>query len=149
MSCQHPIFHVQSLEQAEDLYRRRLRRQPEDAVARRSLAWCLFVRAIHESGRESARAQATLAAAPETEEAPEHLLLESLRQALTVVHLSPNPGQRRDAEQIRTLVRLSGAARAVAQAEADLLHRLRAFADELVLANPSALGAPPRGSGTT
>jgi hypothetical protein len=128
MNLQRKTFDISTLKRVEEIYRKRLVEEPGDMVARLSLAWCLFMQALHQAGQESLLA--ALAEAGKGQEmpldeqaspAPDHdsseLLTECLKQTITVMQLSPNPQDRTDVERIQALVRLSGEEEALSEAE--------------------------------
>ena len=120
-------FEVESLERVERLYRSRLTTEPADMIARVSLAWCLFMQALHRAGQESMLREivAAGAAVEPGRGAPapacsgarsDDLLRDCLRQAIAVTQLSSAPEARDDVERLHTLVKLSGGDRALSEA---------------------------------
>lgn len=53
MSRPASVVEPEALSRAEAVYRQHLIHEPDDTVARLSLAWCLFMQALHQAGRES------------------------------------------------------------------------------------------------
>ena len=131
MGCESRVFKVDALWRVERMYRKRLTDEPGDMVARTSLAWCLFLQALHRAGEEDALVTLEGMMLPPTtldaggdpvpgedaERAAGHLLEECLRQAVTVLQLSPDPRDHVDVERLQALIRLSGGEAAIAESE--------------------------------
>lgn len=118
-SPQSPPIEIDALIQAESLYRHALLSEAADTAVRLRLAWCLFVQAVHEAGRESMLAAICLETdAAETlrtnsgkakNRSVEQLLKDCLRQSTMVGQLSNSPRERAEAEMLQSLVGLCGA----------------------------------------
>lgn len=128
MACEDRTLKVDALWRVERLYRQQLVAEPGDTMARVSLAWCLFMQALHRAGQEStAPMLLELPVPPDTgeldpdplarERDSAHLLQDCLRQTLAVLQLSPNPRDRTDVERLQALVKLSGGEALLADAE--------------------------------
>lgn len=129
MACEDRTLKVDALWRVERIYRKQLVEEPGDTVARVSLAWCLFMQALHRAGQEStapALLELPAAALDAVELEPDprarerdsaHLLQDCLRQTLAVLQLSPNPRDRTDVERLQALVKLSGGEALLADAE--------------------------------
>ncbi|MCC2669055.1 MAG: hypothetical protein K0Q72_1526 [Armatimonadetes bacterium] len=133
MALESRVFNVDALWRVERMYRQRLTDEPGDMVARVSLAWCLFLQALHRAGEENALtgidSALEEAGIPITEmlelgeddgeegRAADRLLEDCLRQTVTVLQLSPDPRDRTDVERLQALIRLSGGEAAIADAE--------------------------------
>lgn len=127
---------IENLLTVENRCRQQLGDNPIDMDARLSLAWCLFMQAVHEAGRE--------ARLPEEIEAPKngtangalngkaadtgdegarmahrpayHLLRDCLNQTVTILQLSPHLQDQREAQRLQSLANLSGNEQAVLEA---------------------------------
>lgn len=126
MACEDRALKVDALWRVERVYRKQLLDEPGDTVARISLAWCLFMQAIHRAGQESTVTpvlELAIPAEPSDEDSPVGdrdsavLLQDCLRQALAVLQLSPDPRDRSDVERLQALVKLSGGSELLADAE--------------------------------
>jgi hypothetical protein len=116
MNEPRPAIDIGSVQEAETLFRRKLRDTPDDLAARIWLAWYLLVHASHEAGAES-----VLTRLAEHSEQPgdlragrvpsdgaatvDGLLRDCLRQLFIVAQLSLSPQQRADAQHLKELVR--------------------------------------------
>src|SRR5688572_7910021 len=105
MNGEPGVIQTEPLAQAEAVYRRRLTNEPDDMAARVNLAWCLFMQALHEAGRESAMANGLQSGGTSMNSdprdghrvSPSHaVLLECLRQTNMVAHLSQSDQDHRD-----------------------------------------------------
>lgn len=123
---------MDALWRVERIYRKQLVEEPGNTVARVSLAWCLFMQALHRAGQESAVNSILELALPADQPTGEGqatdrdsavLLQDCLRQALAVLQLSPDPRDRLDVERLQALVKLSGGAEILADAE-EQAHRI-------------------------
>jgi hypothetical protein len=137
------VFDPDALQRLERRYRRHLAKKPEDMGARINLAWCLFMQALHQAGRES-----ILRTAREVDEGADsqrggrlsavlnadalQLLKACLQQMHTVQQLSLQARDRVDVEKLQALIRLSGGERAVAEAEQETLRALVTLAYEIL-----------------
>jgi len=144
MSERQPTLDVEALKRVEVIYRNRLEDEPGDMVARVSLAWCLFMRAFFQAGRESAVAVLTpqgKTADPQITHTVEsvldsnarQLLRECLRQTVTVMQLSPNPQDHLYVEKLQSLVRLSGHEDVVSEANDDAMRILTEITHEMLM----------------
>jgi hypothetical protein len=144
MSPEPSLLEVDSLKRVEHLYRTRLTSEPTDMIARVSLAWCLFMQALHRAGQESVLQQIVAAgetADPERRvsdgrEGSSDLLRDCLRQAIMVIQLSPDQGDREDVERLHALVKLSGGDRALSEASEEAARILTDMTRE-ILAQPA------------
>jgi hypothetical protein len=144
MECKSEIIEVEALRRVETLYRSRLLAEPGDMVARVSLAWCLFLQALHRAGEErmlhalvpgsenGAASASTPKRAANGHEDAETLVRDSLRQAVTVLQLSPDPRDRVDVERLQALITMSGGGQAVCDAEADAARILAEVSREIM-----------------
>jgi hypothetical protein len=123
---------MDALWRVERIYRKQLVEEPGNTVARVSLAWCLFMQALHRAGQESAVNSVLELTLPADSAANDGqssdrdsavLLQDCLRQALAVLQLSPDPRDRLDVERLQALVKLSGGAEILADAE-EQAHRI-------------------------
>lgn len=139
---------VESLAQAEAACRSRLAFEPTDLGARKKLAWCLFLQAIHQAGQET-----LLELVPEelcTEKpapagdvpaarAARELLRECLRQSIAIRQLSTDPQDVHEIDRLQGLVRLSGGEEALFEAEREARGILARVTQELVQRTPPRL----------
>jgi hypothetical protein len=123
---------MDALWRVERIYRKQLVEEPGNTVARVSLAWCLFMQALHRAGQESAVNSVLELALPadpgvsdghSADRDSAVLLQDCLRQALAVLQLSPDPRDHLDVERLQALVKLSGGAEILADAE-EQAHRI-------------------------
>jgi len=140
MSHALPVVEPEALSRAEAVYRQHLTHEPQDTVARLSLAWCLFMQALHQAGRESALGRVPVAPVPlpPPQESPSavdpearQFLLDCLRQTTAVVHLSQSAQDRRDVEKLRALVRLCNGDEVMSAAEAEAVRILDEITREI------------------
>ena len=135
MEPQHITFDPDILQHVEKTYRSRLSEDAGDTTARTYLAWCLFMQALHEAGKENALMTLLphdLPCAPvRLKSDVQQILKECLHQAFTVKQLSRRPQDRLEAETLETLIRLAGEGETVAEAEgetgrilSDLMHAI-------------------------
>jgi hypothetical protein len=136
-----------SLKLSERVFRERLEKEPDDMNARLSLAWCLFLQALHQAGRESV-AQALVARAEETETTDDSthslldknaraLLREALQQAAAVRQLSPHPQDSTYMNLLQSLASLSGASQIVSGTEQEADRILSKLTSEMMLLHPA------------
>ena len=129
------------LQRAENIYRARLRSQPEDMALRLSLAWCLFMQALHRSGQEAVHGVYALAYinAPSVDmetldwvdgRSANALLTDCLQQTYTVKHLSMHEEERVEVARLHALVELAGAQDVSTFAEEQCMQRLVELARE-------------------
>jgi hypothetical protein len=140
MIGQCSVFHVETLKRVETVYRRQLQHDPADMVSRLSLAWCLFIQALHKAGQESALTtlgepgdccSAPSAENPAREQDAQQLLRDCLRQTIMIMQLSPDTRDQSDVRRLRALVKLSGAEQLLSEAEADATRLLQDVAAEI------------------
>lgn len=143
MACEDRTVNVDTLWRVERIYRKQLQEEPGDTVARVSLAWCLFMQALHRAGQESTVSPLLEVTCshdhPEVEVETEvherdsaHLLQECLRQTVAVLQLSPNPRDHSDVERLQTLVKLSGGESLLADTEDQARRVITRLAHELL-----------------
>jgi hypothetical protein len=139
---------VDALRRVERVYRARLIDEPTDMVARLSLAWCLFLQALHRAGEERALATVTALELAETVsdggKRADDLLSDCLRQAITVMQLSPDPNDRTEIEKLHSLVKISGGGQAISEAEQQAKRILEDIAREMQSGGPIDPTRPPR-----
>jgi hypothetical protein len=132
-------FDSGDLKHAETIYREQLRTTPEDMALRLSLAWCLFMQALHRSGQEAVLAYSTLAingaamvgtATGATERSANTLLKDCLQQTYAIKHLTLQDEQRLEVARLHALVELAGAQELSVGAEEQSVQRLVALARE-------------------
>jgi hypothetical protein len=132
------------LQRAEHSYREQLRSQPDDMGLRLSLAWCLFVQALHQSGHESAFGNYAVAycRAPaadinstpsKADRSADALLRDCLQQTYTIKHLSMQEDERLEVARLHALVEMAGAQDLSIGAEEQSLQRLANLAREAML----------------
>ena len=139
-------FNLSALKQREDSYRIRLHSQPDDMENRVNLAWCLFMLALHQSGRESTQRSQTQAAMATEGDVPEErlgtreytteaLVAECLRHLFVMLQCSHNTDIITRAETLLTLIRQVGGETALASAQSE--------ADRLLAKLACAIVQPP------
>ncbi len=140
---QNGAIKIEALRRAEFLYRDTLVADPADTGTRLRLAWCLFVQAMHQAGRESILETITcdsegadllpgvIQSIQETD--VDHLLQDCLRQTTTVMQLSRRPHERTDVEMLQMLVKLAGAEQWADDADKEAHLRLRDITKALIL----------------
>ena len=141
---------MEALKRAESAYRTSLVSDPADTAARLRLAWCLFVQAVHQAGRESildsihstgSESEAMRGVIRSIQETDvDHLLQDCLRQTTTVMQLTRRPHERTDVEMLQMLVKLAGAEEWAADADREAASRLRDITQALV--NDTDLSRP-------
>ena len=148
MNSDCDVFVPEALLRVEEVYRRRLDVEPSDMVARVSLAWCLFMRALHRAGQESVIQAITITGRTEPAEDSSppsigtdagSILKDCLHQTIAVLQLSGNPQDRTAVRRLQSLVRLSGGEKAVSDAEEEAARILYAVTREILEQT-----APPR-----
>jgi hypothetical protein len=136
---------IDSLISQELGYRHQVNHEPLDMRARANLAWCLFLQAMHESGRENLlfalRKCGTVADIPNDavfrlNGDAQHLLRECLTQMRAVYELSQDPGDLADVERLRGLVTISGAEAALREADTEAARWLAEMAQAILTAPP-------------
>lgn len=143
MDAPHRLFDMDVMTRLERIYRRRLAEEPGDMDARVGLAWCLFIQALYQDGQQSMltalvaagdgkEEQASVVIRSIAERDASHLLKDCLKQALTVQQLSPHPQDRSEVEKLQALVKLSGAGRAVIEAEDENARILAEITREII-----------------
>jgi hypothetical protein len=138
-----PVFDIESLRRVEGVYNARLAHDPGDHGARMHLAWCLFMQALHECGQQSviaalfspddqldARTIKRIRSVLDRD--AKRMLRECLRHSVTVIQLSTDPREQRDAQNLQALVRLSGGDPTVQEAEGDGRRIMKSVARELI-----------------
>jgi hypothetical protein len=123
--------------------------EPDDMGARVGLAWCLFMQALHQAGRENLLT--ALVTKEEEREEPVSAILQSvlntesldllkgcLQQAITVRQLSPREEERREVEKLQELAKLAGAEQEVREAEVEGLKILMELT-QAVINQPQAV----------
>ena len=134
---------MEELRRAESSYRECLVSDPADTATRLRLAWCLFVQAVHQAGRESILETISFDG-PGSDLLPgvirsiqetdvDHLLQDCLRQTTTVMQLTRRPHERSDVEMLQLLVKLAGAEQWAADADREATMRLRDITKALIL----------------
>ena len=135
MQSSSRLFDLCALQTAEVNYREHLLSQPDNLATRLSLAWCLFIQALHQSGHEAAIMYNGLAyeQALVPSVASDHMVAERrnaqsllhdcLQQTYIVKHLSTNDEDRTGVERLQVLVELAGAQEPATYAEAESLRR--------------------------
>ncbi len=117
---------IATLQSLESGYQRQLTEDPANLEVRLDLAWCLFMHALHEAGRESLLASLAKGG-PDAdrgslykeiglyEQNAYRILKGCLRETFTVLQLSPTTPQ--EVAKLHVLIRLSGADQAFSEAE--------------------------------
>src|SRR5436190_24346001 len=105
---------MDALRRAESIYRHTLLIEPGDTAFRLRLAWCLFIQAVHQAGRESILDTVECeygglnGLTPELsngiEKSVDELLKDCVRQTTTVRQLTLKERDRSDAELLLSLV---------------------------------------------
>lgn len=121
-------------------HRKRVDHEPLDLDARMNLAWCLFVQAMHQAGgetlldslREKGAVADFSAASPRFGGDSRHLLRECLKQMCAVCELSRDPTDLADVERLRYLVTISGAEKALREADDEAARWLAEMAQAIV-----------------
>lgn len=164
MATPNPFVDIAHLHEVEAGYRKRLEQEPGDTGARLRLAWCLVLEALYRDGKESMRAQllaalegmdeqsssqirALLTATEPAARGARSLLKCCLHQAVIVTQLSLDPEEKRDAERLRTLVRLSGGEEAVLHADDEANRILGEITRALLQPSDEGVGNHRRVSG--
>ena len=143
MDAPHRLFDMDVMTRLERIYRRRLAEEPGDMDARVGLAWCLFLQALYQDGQQSMLMALVAAGDGKAEPAQaairsiagrdaSQLLKDCLKQAITVQQLSPHPQDRNEAEKLQALVKLTGAGRAVLEAEDENARVLAEMTREII-----------------
>ncbi len=139
---------LESLAEAEAACRTRLAFEPTDLGARKKLAWCLFLQAIHQAGQEALLdlvPDELRTAEPTPPERPTHprgareLLRECLRHCFAIRQLTTDPQDVHEVERLQALVRLSGGEAALSEAENEARGILARVTQELVQRTPPRL----------
>ena len=134
------LFDLCALQRAEANYKECLLTQPDNLAVRLSLAWCLFIQALHQSGQETAIISNNLPyeqAVPPAQDTPvkvrdaQALLQDCLQHLYNVKHLSIDEEDRSGVERLQTLVELAGAKGPSISAETQSLQRLIELAWEI------------------
>lgn len=129
-----------NLKWAENTYREQLKSRPEDMAIRLSLAWCLFMQALHRSGQETILdytvvhiqppAEDTVRESGTTERSAHTLLKDCLHQTYMIKHLSLDADERLNVARLQSLVELAGAREIMVGAEEQSVQQLVALARE-------------------
>ena len=132
-----------NLKWAENTYREQLKTRPEDMAIRLSLAWCLFMQALHRSGQETVLDYAVVYVQPLAEdhvadsatiERSAHALLKDcLHQTYMIKHLSLDADERLNVARLQSLVELAGARDIMVGAEEQSVQQLVSLAREALL----------------
>jgi len=128
MNESRPAIDIDSLQEAETLFRRKLRDTPDDLRSRMRLAWFLLLHASHEAGAESVLSRLTEQSdgaevllrtfdRPRGASNVDGLLRDCLRQLFIVAQLTLSPQEHADAQQLKELVRTCTGAEVVRLAE--------------------------------
>ncbi len=152
---------IDALKRAERAYRNSLAGEPGDTAVRLRLAWCLFVQAVHQAGRESMLHQvegpdgrladqlpAILNARHDTQ--VDTLLKDCLHQTTIVLQLTREDRERTDVELLQALITLAGADQLTAEARQQASRRLSHITQALVydtsisVSRPRLHRLPPR-----
>jgi hypothetical protein len=144
MDRSNATFSIERLKTEERGHRSRVDREPLDMHSRMSLAWCLFIQAMHQAGRENLLS--VLRESGAVDEMPrektlrldrdaQHLLRECLKQLCAVCELSRNPNDLSEVERLRYLVTASGAEAALRETD-DEASRWMAEMARAVVAGP-------------
>ena len=134
------LFDLCALQIAEANYRDELQTHPDNTATRLNLAWCLFMQAVHSSGRESACPSADNLPTTHTEKcckstdqrSSQALLQECLGHTFMVRNLCIHKKDFQDAARLQALVRLSGLHDAAKNAEAQSMERLAKLSWEIM-----------------
>jgi hypothetical protein len=129
-----PPIELEALLRAEQMYRHALMNDPGDTAVRLRLAWCLFVQAVHQAGRESILGSKEMQRIWSDGVAPcsgdgyeknvDQLLRDCMRQSATVRQLTRNEREKSDVELIQSLVGLAGAEQWAVDADEEAARRL-------------------------
>lgn len=133
---------IHTLRKIESTYQIQLEVEPSNLDIRLDLAWCLFMQALHEAGRESLRVplpsndqdldRAVLYREIRLFEQKSYTLLKScLRETFTIMQLSPITPK--EVSKLHTLIRLSGAGEAFAEAEDEAMKVLARIGRDIVV----------------
>lgn len=128
MGSRRAAIDVDSLSELEASCRKRLAVEPEDTQARSNLAWCLFMQAVHQSGREKLlsalygddgilRDGCDPQLANKLDRDARQILRDCLLQAVAVVQLSPDERHQSEVGKLHQLIRLSGGEQALQEAQ--------------------------------
>lgn len=142
MADQTYSIDTECLKTAEREQRAALLREPDDTASRLRLAWCLFLRAIYESGQERALSAAHfpifdcrsdgMEAAMSLEQSAEDILGESLLHAKAVQQLSRCPEERNDVARLQSLIAVSGGHTALITADREAVRILARLTDAIL-----------------
>jgi hypothetical protein len=144
MDCSQPVCDIDVLIHMEQIYTSRLQKDPADMDSRLSLAWCLFMQALHQAGRESIPVPRTTEGLEAELELGDHilshleressaLLQDCLTQTFTVMQLSSKACNQQDVAKLQELVRLTGAREAVLKAEDEALRFLANLTRDILI----------------
>ena len=125
--CDIEILHQKNIQ-----YRQQIREDPGNLELRLGLAWCLFIQALHQAGRESiltgTSAVDEVGAAATVrrstclfDQDAYQLLKSSLHETFTVMQLSVDTQGNEDVAKLHALIQLSGANAAFDEAQAEAM----------------------------
>jgi hypothetical protein len=131
------------LRQLEAKHLEQLRNDPGNLDVRLGLAWCLFMHALHQSGKESMLSTLRSMEIPiDLDSLPQRaltydseayrLLKDSLHETFTVIQLDPQQEANEDVARLHALVRLSGAEQVFREAEDEATYVLARLIRDIV-----------------
>lgn len=136
---------IKTLQQMESRYQNEITQDPTNLEVRLDLAWCLFMHALHEAGRENL--QAALASGGGEADRVEmfreiglfeqnaySLLKGCLKETFTVLQLSPHTPQ--EVAKLHVLIRLVGADQAFLEAEDEAMKILQRLDRDMAYGMP-------------
>lgn len=133
---------LEALIQVEASCRSRLASEPADVAARKKLAWCLFILALHQAGQETliqilpSEVETVPHSATDSEQFrgrdARQLLRECLRQTVAVRQLTTDAQDLLEIDRLQSLVRLSGGEAELTEAEREARSALAKMAHELL-----------------
>jgi hypothetical protein len=148
------VFDLTALEAVSNDCRAMLMAGPDNLALRLRLAWCLFMLALHQSGRETAITES----GPALRNAPvcpdnglgQHagrssagaLLRDCLQHNNIVRHLATDDEDRKSADRLHSLALLSGATAAAHEAEVDCRRRFQELIREVEFGIDTPLRSP-------
>jgi hypothetical protein len=136
---------INTLQQMESRYQLELTEDPANLELRLDLAWCLFMHALHEAGRESLLP--SLAGDDRDGDRADmfreiglfdqkayRLLKGCLKETFTVLQLSPNTPE--EVAKLHALIRLAGANQAFLEAEDEAMKILARLGRDMAVVQP-------------